>query len=524
LVIAMVVDITARRTSEKGERAHLETVDVVTTQMAAAVTDCKRAEEARFGYAAIVESSADAIISKDLNAIITSWNSGAERMFGYSEAEAVGQPITLLIPLELRDEEDRILERLRTGRRIEHYETKRQTKTGKQVDVSLTIGPIRDSNGSLVGFSKIAHDITDRKRAEEAVRESEARVRAREELLKIFVKSVPAGVAMLDREMRYLQVSDRFCADYGVDGSQIIGRSHYDVFPDLPERWRDVHRRALAGETVRADEDRWDRRDGTKWVQWEVRPWKTVEGVQGGILIFAVDISRHKQMEAALRDAGRKLMESQEEERARIGRELHDDISQRLAMLTAEVDSLREKRSASASERQRRLTQIRQRLVDISRGVQSLSQGLYSPHVELIGIAAAMRGFCRDFEAARNVEIHFEADMISRPPAPGVSLCLLRVLQEALHNAAKHSHVRHFDVRLACSNDELALRVSDRGVGFDVESAINSGGLGLSSMRERVRQIQGTISIDSKPLGGGTTIHVRIPLPLAVTQEQRPLS
>src|SRR4030095_3962294 len=351
LVIAMVEDITARKTSKNGERAHRETVDLVTQQMAAAVTEGRRAEEARFRHAAVVESSVDAVISKDLNAIITSWNAGAERMFGYTESEAVGQPITLLIPPDLRDEEEGILERLRSGARIEHYETQRLTKTGKYVDVSLTIGPIRDSTGRLVGFSKIAHDITDRKRAEEAVRESEARVRAREELLKIFVKHVPAGVAMLDREMRYVQVSDRFCVDYGVDGSQILGRSHYDVFPDLPARWKEFHRRALAGETVRAEEDRWDRKDGTVWVQWEIRPWKTAEGVQGGILIFAVDISRHKQMEAALRDTGRKLVESQEQERTRIGRELHDDISQRLAMLTVEVDDLNDNFPASESER-----------------------------------------------------------------------------------------------------------------------------------------------------------------------------
>jgi PAS domain S-box-containing protein len=81
-----------------------------------------------------------------------------------------------------------------------------------------------------------------------------------------------------------------------------LGRCHYDVFRDLPERWKEIHRRALAGETVRADEDRWDRKHETVWVQWEIRPWKTAEGVQGGILIFAVDISRHKQMEAALRE------------------------------------------------------------------------------------------------------------------------------------------------------------------------------------------------------------------------------
>src|SRR4029434_1046006 len=114
---------------------------------------------------------------------------------------------------------------------------------------------------------QVAAALSERKRAEDAIREIEARVRAREELLKIFVKSVPAGVAMLDREMRYLQVSDRSCVDYGVDGAQILGRSHYAVFQDLPERWKEVHRRALAGETVRAEEDRWDRKDGTVWVQ-----------------------------------------------------------------------------------------------------------------------------------------------------------------------------------------------------------------------------------------------------------------
>ena len=190
--------------------------DSLTKQSASAVTERTRAQEAQFRHAAIVESSVDAIISKDLNAIITSWNSGAERMFGYRAAEAVGQPITLIIPRELRREEEIILERLRSGGRIEHYETKRVTKAGKYVDVSLAIGPIRDAAGRLLGFSKIARDITDRKRAEAAVNGSEARVRAREDLLTIFVQNVPAGVAMLDREMRYLQVSDRFCADYGV--------------------------------------------------------------------------------------------------------------------------------------------------------------------------------------------------------------------------------------------------------------------------------------------------------------------
>src|SRR5258705_9956380 len=128
-------------------------------------------------------------------------------------------------------------------------------------------------------------DVTERKREEEARWEVNGALEAqgdllqsREELLKIFVKHVPAAVAMLDRDMRYLQVSERWCADYSLDGSQILGRSHYEIFPDLPEQWKQVHRRGLEGQTLRAEEDRWDREGGTTWLRWEIRPWQNVDG------------------------------------------------------------------------------------------------------------------------------------------------------------------------------------------------------------------------------------------------------
>lgn len=118
--------------------------------------------------------------------------------------------------------------------------------------------------------------------------------------------------------------------------------------------------------------------------------------------------------------------------------------------------------------------------------------------------------FCRDFAARQTVEIDFGYEDIPQPVPHEVSLCLFRILQEALHNAAKHSRVEHFEVRVGSHSNELHLTVSDRGAGFDAESAMNKGGLGLISMRERVRLVGGTIVIESKPLGG-TTIHVRVP-------------
>jgi PAS domain S-box-containing protein len=145
------------------------------------VTDSKRSVEISQRLASIVENSDDAIISKDLNGIITSWNRGAERIFGYLAEEIIGRPITVLIPADRLDEEPRIIERIKRGERVEHYETVRQRKHGSLIDISLTISPVRDEKGKIVGASKIARDITERKRSEAQVailaREAEHRAK-----------------------------------------------------------------------------------------------------------------------------------------------------------------------------------------------------------------------------------------------------------------------------------------------------------------------------------------------------------
>jgi PAS domain S-box-containing protein len=140
---------------------------VVLAQAGDAVTDRVPAEETAQRLASIVRFSDDAIISKDLNGVISSWNNGAERLFGYTAEEAVGKPVTLLIPPDQPDEEPKILDRIRRGEPIEHYETIRRRKDGSLVDISLTVSPIRDATGKVIGASKVARDITERRRAHE---------------------------------------------------------------------------------------------------------------------------------------------------------------------------------------------------------------------------------------------------------------------------------------------------------------------------------------------------------------------
>ena len=257
------------------------------------------ATEARL--AAIIESSEDAIISKSLDGMIRTWNAGAERLFGYSAQEAIGQPITLILLPEQIDDERSILEKLHRGERIEHHETVRMAAGGRQVHVALTISPIRDAQGRIVGASKVARDITARRKAETALWESKERLR-------LFLESVPVPIAMLDHEMRYLYHSHRWLKDYGLPAGNLAGLSHYEVFPDISESWKAIHQECLAGAIRRSEGDRFPRANGSvQWIRWEVHPWRLADGEIGGITIFSEDITDRKRAEETIRASDERL-------------------------------------------------------------------------------------------------------------------------------------------------------------------------------------------------------------------------
>jgi PAS domain S-box-containing protein len=709
----------------------------------------KRAEEVRLRYDSIVESSDDAIIARNLEGVISAWNTGAQRMFGYTEAEAIGQPITIIVPPAWRDEEKDILRRVRAGERIEHYETRRVSKDGRKIDVSITMSPVRDVEGRIIGASKIVRDITERKRAEAELRESEERFRLAAQAGKMFAyewdvatdlvvrsgesvqilgigestpttaqelmalvhpadrERVTAAIAELSPERSYLQISYRRVRP---DGTVIwvdrIGRAHFDgqgkmvrmigmvaditerklaerelalandrlrlameagkavgwdrdvksgrdsLFGDLPSvfgipseiydgrvddfhrylhsedrrrvveaidyamgmhkpyaaefrlRWRDgtvrwlaakgkfyysregdpermlgmaidITDRKLTEEALRESEERfrlaaqagrmyafdWDvitdvivrseesthifglsgepikrtkrellarvhpedratftnsivectpespntqisyrllRPDGSVlWLERTGHAFFDDQGKMVRMIGMVANITERKQAEEALSRVGSRLIEAHEEERTRIARELHDDIGQRLVLLAWHLGSSN--------------GNLRKQVEDLANDVQALSHSLHSPKLELLGLAAAADGFCGELSDRQRVEIEFHSENIPKELPKEISLCLFRVLQEALQNAIKHSGSRQFQVSLKSGASEIELTVRDSGIGFETDEAIKGPGLGLTSMQERLKLVNGQLSIDSKPQRG-TTIQARVPL------------
>jgi PAS domain S-box-containing protein len=471
------------------------------------ITDKKKAEEVRYRHAAVIESSDDAIASGTLDGIIVSWNTGAQKIYGYTEAEAVGQPISMLVPPELPDEENKILETLKSGDRIEHFETVRVTKTGKRINVSLTISPIKDSTGRTVGISGIARDITARKLAEEELRASEERLRLAQQIARIgsFEWNILTGVNTWTPELE---------AMYGLPPGGFGGtQTAFEnlVHPDDRAGVIKLVDAAMKSGQPTKGEWRVVWADGSvHWIAGRWQGFMDASGEPSRMIGINIDVTERKLAEEEVLEVNRRLIEAQEQERARIGRELHDDIGQRLAMLVIELQQLQE-HPADLSEVRRRMGEVKKRTSDIADDIQSLSHELHSAKLQYLGIAGAMRGFCREFGEQQKVEIDFQTHDVPSPVPPDTALCFFRVLQEALHNSAKHSSVRNFEVQLWGTSDEIHLTVRDSGVGFDREAARKNRGLGLTSMEERLKLVKGTLSIESQPRRG-TTVHARVPL------------
>ncbi|MGO8983884.1 MAG: PAS domain S-box protein [Terriglobales bacterium] len=597
------------------------------------ITERRQAEEARSRLAAIVESSDDAIISKNLEGIILSWNRGAENLFGFSEAEAVGQTITSIIPPENPEEEETILAKIRAGGKVEHSETVRVTKEGKKIDVSLTISPMRDATGKVVGASKVARDISERKRAEAELRKSEER------FSKAFRQSPMALSLVSARTHCYLDISETFERTWGYTRDDVKGRTAVELGLWVhPEERARLTRKMEAEGSLRGAECEWRTRDGRILIAWasvemvEIggercflgvsvditdrkraeqavleseqrfrlmantapvmiwtsgtdklcdyfnQPWLDFTGrplaaelgngwaegvhpedLQGcldtytqafnarqpfemqyrlrrhdgeyrwildkGVARFSgdkmfegyigscLDITERKIAEEALSTVGQRLMEAQEAERSRVARELHDDINQRLALLANRIQECDQATSASTDTLQKKeLGEIWRLTNEISTDIQQMSHQLHPSKLHYLGLAATVRDLCREFSRLHKIRVEFVVGDLPLSLDENVSLSLFRVVQESLRNAVKHSQARQVKVELTGQPGVIRLRISDDGNGFDPEHERGTHGLGLISMRERLRAVGGEFSICSKPKVG-TQVEGSVPVP-----------
>jgi signal transduction histidine kinase len=302
----------------------------------------------------------------------------------------------------------------------------------------------------------------------------------------------------------------------------LLGR-HVEML--VPEFFRDQHpaqrARFFAAPTSRAmgaGRDLYGRRkDGSEFpVEIELNPIRTGAGTS--VLASIIDITERRRTEEGLRESQRelraltgRLLQAQETERRRIARELHDDLNQSLALLAVELDLLGQAPPESAARLGRRLNELSARVKQLSSAVHDLSHNLHPSKLEQLGLVAGVRGLCKEQARAHGLEVEFTHQQMP-PSIPGDTvLCLYRIAQEALQNVIKHSGARHARVELSGSEDGVSLRVVDDGVGFNLGAADGNGGLGLVSMRERLRLVGGAIIIDSRP-SAGTRIDVHVPL------------
>jgi PAS domain S-box-containing protein len=481
--------------------------------------------------AAIVDSSDDIIISKNLDGIITSWNNTARRVFGYSSKEAIGAHITLIIPKDRLPEEDTIISRVRRGERIEHFDTVRQRKDGTLIDISLTISPVRDSSGRIVGASKVAREITDRKRAERSTA-----------LLAAIVDS--SDDAIVSKTLDGIITSWNKSAEriFGYLPEEAVGKHITLIIPR--DRWNEessIIARICRGDRVDHFQTLRRRKDGSLVdVSLTISPVKDSAGNIIGASKVARDITAQVRAAEALRcreeefrrlsqsldhqvrsrtrelqELSWQLMRLRDEERRHVARELHDCAGQSLAVLAIEVDQLLQ-RASTSPELAADIEQIRETVRQLHSDIRTTSYLLHPPLLDESGLQAAISWYAGGITERTALHIDVEiSDDLGRLPRD-LELVFFRFIQEALTNIHRHASATKASIIMSRSQAHVTAEVRDNGSGMSAERLrqVSSGGsgLGIRGMRERIRQFQGSMEIQSD--ANGTKVSVEIPSPL----------
>jgi PAS domain S-box-containing protein len=328
-----------------------------------------------------------------------------------------------------------------------------------------------------------------------------------------FFETQPECCYMISPDGIVLDVNPAACEALGYTKEELIGKAVSIIYaPESHSKMRDLLEKWKKTGRLESEEIIVLTRDGERRVVL-VNAGSVVDAEENLLhsTTVHVDITERKRAEEALSTVNQRLIEAQEEERRRIARELHDDINQRIALLAVKLESLQLTLPTSVAEIRQAIGEASNETKSLGNDIQALSHRLHSSKLEYFGLASAARGFCRELSDRQGMEIGLHSESIPKDLPREISLCLFRVLQEALQNAIKHSGSRHFQVSLSGGSSEVELTVRDSGTGFDPEDATRGSGLGLTSIRERLKLVNGTLSIDSQS-HRGTTIRASVPL------------
>ncbi len=483
----------------------------------------RRGYVARSRLAAIVQSSDDAIISKDLDGVIATWNQGAERVFGYTAEEAVGQHITLIIPSDRRSEEVMILDKLRKGDRIEHFETVRLHKNGTNLDISVTISPVKDAEGRVVGASKVARNITPQKQIERAMRDSEERFRSIVETTPECVKLVAADGTLVHMNLPGLRIVGADCAD------MVVGRNFYDLIDAKDrDRYRAFNERICSGEKGSLEFDIVGLHGQRRHMETHAAPLRNPDGTVVQLAVTR-DVTDRVEVEEAIKEKelSARLLKLQDEERRRIARELHDGVGQLLAAMGMNAARLERERLNMTPEVARCVEENSKLIEQVSADIRTMSYLFHPPLLDEMGLHSALNWYVDGFAERSKIRAKLEVAANWERLPEDYELCLFRIAQECLTNIHRHSGSASAQVRLLRLPGEVKLEVIDDGKGINEETLSNiasgaTAGVGLRGMRERVRQLGGNVEVRSN--GKGTTVIARVPFTESPTDKDEPVS
>jgi PAS domain S-box-containing protein len=501
-------------------RELLQMFDAVGTQIGHFI-ERRETDEVRDRLAAIVDSSDDAIVSKTLDGVITSWNRGAQQMFGYTAEEAVGRHITLIVPSDRYDEEDEVLARLRRGEKIDHYETERQAKDGRRLNISLTVSPVRNTDGVIIGASKVARDITERKRIHAALAESERRFRmlADSAPVLIWVNGADGGCEFVNKA--YLDFFGE-----SLEAVQGFGWTSH-IHPDDRERCVAEYRAAVASRVPYRGEVRLRRADGEyRWMESLGLPHTSAVGEFLGYVGVSPDITDRKNAEETLRQS----VLARDEFLSVASHELRNPLNALQLQLVGlhraaqEQDDSLDKdwvcaRVSQATGDVGTLVRLVHNLLDVAR----ITAGRLELEPEELRFDAVVQNVLRRFA-------HQVSDgqvLLSLEPIAGRCdrLRFEQIVTNLISNAVKYGQEQPIEISLRADDDTVYFSVSDHGIGIDPDRQkelfkrfvravprrqYGGFGLGLWIARETVTAMGGQISLMSEP-GVGSTFSVSLP-------------